>query len=51
MIFDMSWFAEFNPQIDWYNHSISLDLDAEQYTIISTCDVDSFSGIAFCTAE
>ena len=29
VIFGISWFAEFNPHIDWYNHSIQLDLDEE----------------------
>ena len=47
----MSWFAEFNPQIDWYNPSTSLDLDAEQYTVISIHTTDSFPGIDLCNAD
>ena len=51
VIFDISWFAEFNPQIDWHNHSISLHLDAEQHTVISTHAADSFSSIDLCIAD
>ena len=34
VIFGMSWSTEFNPQIDWHNHSVQLDLDAEKYTLM-----------------
>ena len=50
VIFGMSWFAEFHPQIDWQNRFISLDLDAEQYTVIATCAADLFSGIDLCNS-
>ena len=47
----MSWFVEFNPQIDWHNHSVWLDLDDEQYIVIAAHTDDSFSGIDLCTAD
>ena len=28
-IFGISSFAKYNPQTDWYKHSVSLDLDTE----------------------
>ena len=45
----MSWFAEFNPRIDYYNHSVSLDLDTEQLTVITTHAADLFSVTDLCT--
>ena len=47
----MSWFAEFNPQIDWYNHSVSLALNAKQCTVIAVYAAYSFSGIDLYTAN
>ena len=47
----MSWFAEFNPQIDWHNRSIELDLDDKQHTIIAAHSVDSFSDIELCASD
>ena len=47
----MSWFAEFNPQINWHNCSVSLDLDAEKYIVIAAHAADSFYGIDLCTAD
>ena len=35
MIFGKSWFAEFNPQINWSNCSVILNLDRKQYYIIA----------------
>ena len=51
VIFGISWFAEFNPQIDWHNRSLQLDLDAEQHTVNATQSFDSCSGIEICTSE
>ena len=51
VIFGISWFAEFNPQIDWHNHSVQLDLDAEQFTVNAAHNADSCSGIYLCTAD
>ena len=51
VIFGMSWFAELNSQIDWHTHSVSLDLDAEQDTIVTAYTADSFSSIDLCTAD
>ena len=50
VIFGISCFAEFNPQIDWHSHFVSLDLDAEQHIVIAAHTADSFSGIDLCTA-
>ena len=41
-IFGISWFAEFNPQIDWLNHSVSLGLDVEKHTIVSIYTANFF---------
>ena len=49
--FDIFWFAEFNPQIDWHKHFVSLDLDAELHTIISTRTSELFSDIDLCNAD
>ena len=51
VIFGMSWFAEFNPQIDWHNHSLQQDLDAEQHSVNAVYTADSCSGIDLCTAD
>ena len=51
VIFGMSWFAKFNPQIDWHNHSVQLDLYDKQHTVIASYAADSFSGIDLCTAD
>ena len=51
VIFGMSWFAEFNPRIDWHNCSVQLDLDNKQHTLIAAQTDDSYSGIDFCTAD
>ena len=51
VIFGISWFAEFNSQIDWHNHSAQLDLDAEQYTANVACTADLCSCIDLCTAD
>ena len=51
VIFGMSWFTEFNPQINWHNHSVQLDLDDKQYNVIAAHAADSFSGIDLCTAD
>ena len=45
----MSLFAEFNPQIDWHQHSFQLDLDAEQHTVKAAHTADSCSVIDLCT--
>ena len=50
-IFGISWFAELNPQIDWYTHSVQLDLDDEQHTVIAAHADDSYSSIELYTAE
>ena len=47
----MSWFAELNPQFDWYNHSVQLDLDAEKHSFNAACTADSCSDIDICTAD
>ena len=51
VIFGMSWFAKFNLQIDWHSHSVHLDLDDKQHTIIAAYAADSFSGIDLCIAD
>ena len=43
--------AEFNSQIDWYNHSVNLDLNKDQYTVIAIYTSNSFSGIELCNAD
>ena len=40
VVFGMSLFAELNPQIDWHNCSIQLDLDAELHTVNAAHAVD-----------
>ena len=51
VIYGISWFAKFNPQIDWHNHSVQLDLDDEKNTVIAEHTDNSFSGIELCTAN
>ena len=51
VIFGISLFTEFNPQIEKHNHSVSLDLDSERHTIVATYAADLFSGIDLCTAD
>ena len=51
VIFGMSWFTEFNPQIDWHNYSVQLDLDDKQFTVIAAHSADSFSGIDIYTTD
>ena len=51
VIFGISWFTEFNPQIDWHNHYIQLDLDAEQHTVNTARTADSCSSIDLCTVD
>ena len=47
----MTWFAEFNHQIDWYTHSVSLDLDAKNYNVIATYISDSFFRMDFYSSD
>ena len=51
VIFGMPWFIELNPQIDWHNCSVRLDLDTKQCKIIAAHAANSFSGIYFYTAD
>ena len=51
VIFGISWIAEFNPQIDWYNHSVKLDFDAKKYTVFAENTADSCYGIDLCTSD
>ena len=51
VIFGISWLAEFNPQIDWRNHSVQLNLNDEEHTVIASHAADSFSGIDLCTVN
>ena len=51
VIFGISWFAEFNPQIDWHNHSVRLNLDAEDHTVIAANTADSCLNIDLCAAD
>ena len=44
VIFDMPWFAECNPQIDWHNHYVRLGFSSEQHTVTATHADDSFFG-------
>ena len=50
-VFGISWFAEFNPQIDWHNHSESLDLDENQCTVVAKHTANSFAGINLCNVN
>ena len=51
VIFGISWFAEFNPQADWHNHSISLNLDEAQQTVVLIIAAHSFDGIDLYNAD
>ena len=51
VIFSIIWFAKFNFQIDWHNHSVSLDLHVEQHTIVFTYAADIFAGIDLYIAD
>ena len=51
VILIMSWFAEFNAQIDWYNRFASFNLEAEKYTVVAISSVGSFLGIDLCKAD
>ena len=47
----MSWFSEFNPQIDWHNYFVSLNLDSVLYTVFAIHIADSFYGSDLCNAD
>ena len=47
----MSWFTEFNLQIDWHNHCVQLDLEDKQHTVIAEYVSNSFPRIELYTGD